>query len=138
MYVHIFSHRNNTKTLIYITHSYSDGDMRRLDLTSNMYKYFDSQTIGLNMAVLIDIYNVHQLYRFKNFHFKAYPIREFKSDIVRNGNEHFGVNFTQKHLENIAIQSDENKLFPTHIINDDMFQILAYHFGISCYANYLK
>eukprot|EP01084_Bolivina_argentea_P262391 443698_1 len=85
------------------------------------------------LSVLRDVFDVHRAFVFSNFHFREYTVDNFKEDIMKNGVWHLGQTF----IENIQFNKPYN-LYPNYLVNDDMFSIFNYHFGISYYINYLK
>ena len=45
---------------------------------------FSQQYPGLNPTIMQDILDVHQAFRFGNFHFANYSVNDFKSNIIES------------------------------------------------------
>ena len=110
----------------------------RLDMTSKMNKDFESEFVGLNSGLLLDIYDVHNCFLFSNNHLQTYNGNNFQTDIIKNGTQYLGTNFINKYLKYFSCQfgykfyrPDDNKLFCKYLINDDIFAIFRYHFAVS-------
>eukprot|EP01083_Nonionella_stella_P064965 169829_1 len=77
----------------------------------------------------MDIYDVHHIFMFTNFNFREYKMNDFKTNVAQA--------FGQKWNENASFKSRFN-LYPVYIVDDDIFRVLEYHFGVSCFVNTLK
>eukprot|EP01083_Nonionella_stella_P232592 820325_1 len=88
---------------------------------------------GLNESLLMDIYDVHRIFVFANFNFTDYTTHHFKTDI----NKAFGEQFIETHAHNVSLEPRFN-LYPVYIIDDDIFRVFEYHFGVSLFVNGLK
>eukprot|EP01084_Bolivina_argentea_P282796 484171_1 len=88
---------------------------------------------GLNISILNDIFNVHRSFIFGTYHFEEYTSKRFVFDI--NNNRFLGKKFTEKYLpKNIEFNAHFN-FYPSYLINDNLFEIVKYFFGISHYVH---
>eukprot|EP01083_Nonionella_stella_P221520 791352_1 len=78
---------------------------------------------------IMDIYDVHHIFMFTNFNFREYKMNDFKTNVAQA--------FGQKWNENASFKPRFN-LYPVYIVDDDIFRVLEYHFGVSCFVNTLK
>eukprot|EP01083_Nonionella_stella_P047346 126718_1 len=97
--------------LLRIKLSHSNGD---IDETRN----------GLSFNLLRDIYNVHKCFLFANYHSIHYGTAQFANDIQNC--KHFNSS-TRQHIDSIA--GDTIDLYPSYIIDDDMYAIGKYFFS---------
>eukprot|EP01083_Nonionella_stella_P268959 909550_1 len=88
---------------------------------------------GLNLSLLMDIYDVHSIFVFSNFNFSEYTIDQFKANVT----DAFGPEFVEKYETNLSFKPRFNP-YPVYIIDDDMSRVFDYHFGISWFVNTLK
>eukprot|EP01083_Nonionella_stella_P054921 144941_1 len=85
---------------------------------------------GLSQSLLMDIYDVHKIFVFANFHFREYDMREFVSNISNA--------FGDRFIETCVPFKPRFNLYPNYIIDDDIFRVFDYHFGVSLFVNTLK
>eukprot|EP01083_Nonionella_stella_P075772 206099_1 len=90
--------------------------------------------------LLIDIFNVHRIYKFSTFHFESYEKRQFIKAIQSN-------KFIKENKDQIAKIFDEKyenntcapfTLYPSWLIVDDQFIICNYFFCASYIVNKLR
>ena len=94
---------------------------------------------GLSPSLMQDIFDVHQAYRFSNFHFAEYSVHDYASDTIKSGQKYIGIGaeFVNDHLVN----SDYKVRFDFHlyyIINDSLFNTMDYVFQMSHFVNNLR
>eukprot|EP01084_Bolivina_argentea_P128673 227401_1 len=108
------------------------------DIENDIYTDFDidESEKGLNMSLLIDIFNVHRVFRFSNFHFKEYSVSEYRNQIEKRCKQIFGDELVEKCKNDITF-SERFNLYPGYVIDDNMFRIFEYHFGVSLFVNRL-
>eukprot|EP01084_Bolivina_argentea_P123314 218534_1 len=96
---------------------------------------------AVQTLLLMDIFDVHKIFKFFNFNFKEYDIADYEKDIKtcieKQGKKALGDVFIEQHINNVTF-CDRSNLYPNYVINDDMFQIFDYHFGVSLFINGLK
>eukprot|EP01083_Nonionella_stella_P066540 175280_1 len=85
---------------------------------------------GLTFHLLIDIYNVHKCLLFSNEHFKDYDVNEFVKDI--QDSTHLNPQ-TKQRIKSIGFEDKITtiNLYPSYIIDDDMYQTCKYLFCAS-------
>eukprot|EP01084_Bolivina_argentea_P114743 204231_1 len=93
---------------------------------------FDIKRKGINASLLMDIFDVQRVFIFENFHFREYNVRDFRNDINEYGNKYLGSKFVEQHIKQIDFYERYN-LYPAYLIEDDIFSIFHYNFGISYY-----
>eukprot|EP01084_Bolivina_argentea_P299751 516725_1 len=105
--------------------------------SDRFYNDFHHKKKGLSAGLLMDIFDVHRLFIFSNFHFKEYSVDDFKEDIKQKGTQIIGEKFIERYVNNIKMQERFN-LYPQYIVNDNIFRVFDYHFGVSLFINTLK
>eukprot|EP01084_Bolivina_argentea_P150742 263223_1 len=93
----------------------------------------------LNDIMLMDIFNVHRVHKFSNYHFEEFTKNEFIQAIVNNkfldeANRQQIVNIFENRFE----QSLKFELYPKWLIDDDQFAIFNYFFCSSYLVNKLR
>ena len=95
------------------------------------YKDFETEWPGLNMSLLRDIFNTHKVFEFGSFNCREYTLKEFRASVKRAEIKHCG----RKHLCSQLLTEESfdcrATLFPLWLIQDDLFQVFAYFFGVS-------
>ena len=81
--------------------------------------------------MLQDVYSVHCALLFAKYRLKSYPYEEFIDDIK---NSEYKVN----DIKNIVFNMNIINLYPSYIINDNIFDIWQYFFAASRFINYIK
>eukprot|EP01084_Bolivina_argentea_P260536 440016_1 len=104
---------------------------------NDILKDFYSKMKGLNPQILQDIFDVHRCFMFTNYHFDEYSVDDYKTNLYENGKDVFGEEFVQKCLSQIEFKPQFD-FYPTYLMNDNMFEIMQYVFGVSDYVNYLR
>eukprot|EP01083_Nonionella_stella_P099628 280123_1 len=84
-------------------------------------------------ALCMDIFDVHKIFLFANFNFGEYTVDQFKTDIK----DALGQTFVETYSKRLSFEPRFN-LYPMWIIDDDMFRVFEYPFGVSCFINDLK
>eukprot|EP01083_Nonionella_stella_P312259 1116261_1 len=133
---HIHQHEiNYIRQLIErATHFYSKnhGTPKPNDkqMTIDMGHITDATSDGLCFDLLCDIYNVHKCFLFANYQFKHYDVNEFADHIEQC--KHLNPQ-TKQYIAGIALEDHITtlNLYPSHIIDDDMYQICKYWFCAS-------
>ena len=97
---------------------------------------FNEKWPGLNLNLLIDIYSVHKALMFGQFKFKNYTKKEFMSSIQEAEKRVFGEAICSpiigKHESSLKLS-----FHPSYVINDDIFEVMAFHFAVSLLVNRL-
>eukprot|EP01083_Nonionella_stella_P025328 69750_1 len=92
----------------------------------------DPQCDGLSIELLHDIYNAHKCFLFANYHFEHYDVTQFAQHIQNC--TRLNDNIT-KYVENASIAnritSTTINLYPSYVIDDDMYKIWKYFFSAS-------
>eukprot|EP01083_Nonionella_stella_P303686 1052189_1 len=78
---------------------------------------------------IMDIYDVHNIFMFTNFNFREYTIENFKTNAAQA--------LGQKWIDNASFEP-RFSLYPVYLVDDDIFRVLEYHFGVSYFVNTLK
>eukprot|EP01084_Bolivina_argentea_P238116 400055_1 len=93
----------------------------------------------LNIQLLYDIYNVHNIFKFTNYQFAKYTKDQFIHDVEKN---HYfekqksaktfiaAIDSVREHLPTV-------RLFPQYVIDDDMYSVWNYFFATSYLVNKL-
>eukprot|EP01083_Nonionella_stella_P054923 144948_1 len=90
---------------------------------------------GMSASLLMDIHNVHKIFVFANFNFAEYTMLDFKSDITKA----LGQKFCETHASyRDRLLDPRFHLYPPYIIDDNMFRVFDYYFGVSLFVNTLK
>eukprot|EP01083_Nonionella_stella_P087227 242578_1 len=99
-------------------------------MTIDMGHITDATSDGLCFDLLCDIYNVHKCFLFANYQFKHYDVNEFADHIEQC--KHLNPQ-TKQYIAGIALEDHITtlNLYPSHIIDDDMYQICKYWFCAS-------
>eukprot|EP01084_Bolivina_argentea_P018660 34714_1 len=92
---------------------------------------------NMMQLLLTDIYTTHKLFIFTNFNFEEYNKNDFKKDIKKHAITILGENTIEQYSQHVE-SMDEVNLYPSYLVNDNVFEIFEYHFAISYYLNYLK
>ena len=91
---------------------------------------------GLTAKLLVDIFSVHKALLFGKFNFTNFTKKDFMSNIKEAEERMFGESICSPILK--ANQSAFNLSFhPFYIINDDIFEVMAFHFAVSSLVNRL-
>eukprot|EP01083_Nonionella_stella_P116757 347243_1 len=100
--------------------AYFESNLLRIN-TVHSNKHIDPQYDGLTFNVLNDIYNVHKCFLFANYRFKHYDVHQFVTDIQNCNLDHR----IKQCIEAVEIEDDiaTIDLYPTYIIDDDMYTI---------------
>eukprot|EP01084_Bolivina_argentea_P019827 36867_1 len=104
--------------------------------TQNNMELFKDET-GLGVLMLMDIFDFHRLFTFFNFNFIEYSGNDYEKDINERAPRKLGRSVIEKCVNNIKLRQRQ-KLYPEYIVNDCMFRIFDYHFGVSLFVNSLK
>eukprot|EP01083_Nonionella_stella_P089742 250502_1 len=107
---------------------YLDSDLLQIKLHSN--ENIDPKDDGLSFSlrtVLYDIYNVHKCFLFDNCHFEHYKASQFTTDVCNNALDPQMKQFAELHEHDITTIN----LYPSYIIDDDMYTICNYFFCAS-------
>eukprot|EP01084_Bolivina_argentea_P250583 419908_1 len=88
------------------------------------------------MEFLQSILDVHRHFCFSNHHFEDYKLKDFYKDISNIAGKYLSDKFVKTYISNMKFKNRFN-FNPSYIINDDMFEIMKYHFRISEYVSYL-
>eukprot|EP01084_Bolivina_argentea_P121348 215037_1 len=83
----------------------------------------------LNKQLLQDIFDVHRQFKFNSYYFDEYKVQQFRTNVINSGHEQY--------LSNIQIK-DRMTLFPSYIINDNLFIIFDYVYEVCGYVEYLR
>eukprot|EP01083_Nonionella_stella_P239450 838037_1 len=112
---------------------YSTSNLLQIDIKLlHSHENIDSQCGGLNVELLHDIYNVHKCFLLGNYHFTHYDVSQFSKDIQNC--KYLKPNI-KKYIESVAIESSITTttidLYPSYIIEDDMYAACKYFFCAS-------
>ena len=104
---------------------------------------FSPKWPGLNMPMVRDVLNCHRAFIFGTFNCREYTLRQFGDDIERAEQRVFGKAIITPHItENGQVTDDlvrsRATLFPSWLIKDDLFQVMAYHFAVSQWVDGLS
>eukprot|EP01084_Bolivina_argentea_P084696 153129_1 len=90
----------------------------------------------LSVNTLYDIYSVHNIFLFTNYHFQSYHTDEFIANIA--GNKYFSDKEVEllSNIKNASIPT--MYLYPSYVIDDDMYLIWNYFFATSYLTHKLK
>eukprot|EP01083_Nonionella_stella_P308538 1089047_1 len=102
------------------------------DMNMNPIDY-DSKK--LTKSLLMDVFDIHKAFVFANFHFEEYTVSHFLEDIAESF-EHVQ-EWMERSADNLSFTPRFN-LHPAFIVDDDIFRVFEYHFGVSLYVNALK
>ena len=89
---------------------------------------------GLTVQMLVDIYAVHKALHFGQFQRMEYTLSDYK-DNVKNAEE------TTLEESCFSTKIDEHQqhfeldLYPLHLVNDDIFEVMACHYAVSSVVN---
>eukprot|EP01083_Nonionella_stella_P057734 151442_1 len=87
---------------------------------------------GLTFNLLRDIYDVHKCFWFANYHFMHYKVNQFAKHIQKC--DHFNSSI-KKCIKTVGMEARLTittiNLYPSYIIDDDMYQICKYFFCAS-------
>ena len=89
------------------------------------------------MFLLHDIYSVHKAMNFGLLQRAEYNVDDFRSDIQNAERNVSGENVFSKLLEEQAT-SFNLSLFPTYLVKDNVFEVMACHFAVSAVVNEMK
>ena len=106
---------------------------------------FDPNWPGLDMNLLRDIFNSHKVFIFGSFNCSRYTLKQFQGDIQKAENKIFGGAICSPHImvknevgddqiSDDLIQSNAS-LYPSCLIQDDLFEVFQYHFAVSQWVN---
>eukprot|EP01083_Nonionella_stella_P239449 838034_1 len=112
---------------------HSTSNLLQIDIKLlHSHENIDSQCGGLNVELLHDIYNVHKCFLLGNYHFTHYDVSQFSKDIQNC--KYLKPNI-KKYIESVAIESSITTttidLYPSYIIEDDMYAACKYFFCAS-------
>ena len=92
---------------------------------------------GLTTNLLIDIYSVHKALMFGQFKFTDYTNQQFLDNIQEAEKRVFGEAICSPVIE--GHQSAFNvSLHPSYVVNDDISDVMAFHFAVSLLVNRLE
>eukprot|EP01084_Bolivina_argentea_P101170 181436_1 len=124
-------HERAMKVSIINTDSYEDQKAQEHISIWNIHEKHK----GLNQNMLQDIYDVHRQFIFSNHHFSEYSLEQFRDDMMKAADNYLrdAADFVSNH------QFKQRMCFyPNYIINDDMFAVMNYVFGVSQYVHYVR
>eukprot|EP01083_Nonionella_stella_P025327 69743_1 len=112
---------------------HSTSNLLQIDIKLlHSHENIDSQCGGLNVELLHDIYNVHKCFLLGNYHFTHYDVSQFSKDIQNC--KYLKPNI-KKYIESVAIESSITTttidLYPSYVIEDDMYATCQYFFCAS-------
>ena len=89
---------------------------------------------------LLDVYAVHKCHQFTFQRMDDYPLSEFIENVVESDNATFGNIGISEFVERQEFKDRANRLclFPSWIIDDDIFQIIPIIYGVTDFAQNLK
>ena len=133
----------NEKQINYINHiinisKKNNDDYKNNDNNNNFDIYKDIHPLfkGFNIYLLEDIYNLYRWFIFVNYNYKNYSIKEFIDNIINNKKDILEINNWLIKPLLINIKNTFN-FYNKYIINDNIFIIVRYIFGLSLYVNRL-
>ena len=85
---------------------------------------------GLSHSLMQDIFDIHRVFRFSNYHFDEYTEEQYLADIKSGPGSDY---LSRNHKFSAGFN-----LHPQYIIHDDMFEIFKYVFSASEYAQGLQ
>ena len=94
----------------------------------------------LNLQSLIDVYAVHKCHRFTFQQMDDYPLSEFIENVVQSNNSIFGNIGISEFVESQEFIDRANRLslFPSWIIDDDIFSTIRIIYGVTDFAQNMK
>ena len=107
-------------------------------IIGNTDKDFHIKMKGLNESLLMDIYDVHSIFKYFIFNYKEYTINDYKKDIHKKRcMDVLGQKFIKQYIDTASFALRYN-LHNNYIVDDDMFRLFEYHFGVSLFVNKIK
>eukprot|EP01083_Nonionella_stella_P207208 752971_1 len=77
----------------------------------------------LTVSMLQDIYDVHRSFRYRSYHFEDYKWEHYSKEVMN-----------EMYLE-LPNSYRSFKFNPSYVVNDDLFCVFQYIFGVSLYIN---
>ena len=110
------------------------------DLRDRGKRDFSAKWKGLNEQSLFDVYAVHKCHRYTFHQMDDYPLSEFMKDVEKSDDEIFGNVGAKDHVQSKAFEDRAGKLslFPSWILNDDVFSIISFIYGVTDFIEKLK
>ena len=111
------------------------------DVNSNFKSIdFSSKWKGLNPQSLFDVYAVHKCHRYTFHQMDDYPLSEFIENVEKSDNLIFGKIGISDYVKTQEFKDRASRLslFPSWIINDDIFSIIPIIYGVTNFALKLK
>ena len=94
----------------------------------------DSKWPWLNNELMRDIFNTHKIFMFGAFNCTLYTLSNFRDNVAKAEKDILGNPGYSKRLRPRKFR-DNATLFPTFLIDDDIFQVFAWFFGVSQWIN---
>eukprot|EP01083_Nonionella_stella_P276229 938454_1 len=118
------------KQFCYDTRGTSKANDKQMMIDSSDEDDINLTNDGLTSQLLIDIYNVHKCFLFSNYHFMDYGVKDFANDIQKR--KHLNPQ-TKQNIKSIGFEDKITtiNLYPSYIIDDDMYQTCKYLFCAS-------
>ena len=102
--------------------------------------HFSPKWKGLNQQSLFDVYAVHKGHRYTFQQMDDYPLSEFLENATKSDDSIFGNIGISESMQthDFKDRADRLSLFPSWIINDDVFSIIPIIYGVTNFARNLK
>ena len=92
---------------------------------------------GLTRQLMCDIYSVHKPFLFGHENFKDYTNDGFIDDVKRAESVGLGTSLCSEYAKGAAFAA-KLSLYPSFVIDDDLFDVLGAHFAVNAIVNKLK